>query len=241
MSVRTRPEAALLSELAERDFYELFVVLRRAEWITEEGSSRHRDRGMLVLSSAGEPLFSTGGAWLGPSASRAFHNGFPDPSPRYAREPPLPSLSSDVGFSGDDDFIEDDGFSGDGLSAEEASSIADVAPTRWFVLSAKTEEEVPALAVASAALRAVIHAQEAGRGREMEWPGMAAPHPSPEWCEKMEKLVRSECAAFDKVDCNGRTDTQREEFQACNDGDGYYSHQYVSYAFAVDWLLCRTG
>lgn len=215
VAVESHEAAVALAAMARQEFYELFVVLRRAEWITAEGSTYCHDRGIFLLSAKGKPLFSTRGDWLGPAASRAFQHDYGVQKHHYSLEPPLPQLKGNAGFNLDDD--------------------PEMSP-RWSVFMNPDEAE-PVIAVAANALRAVLHAQEARRSTEV--PGEDVPHPNPEWCQKMEAIVSQTCKSFDDFDCNGGSHTERSVYEYCNDGDGYYSSEYVSTVFAVDWLLCR--
>ena len=226
-ATQTSEGALTFAEMALQDFYELFVVLRRAEYVTEEGRTQYTDRGLLLLSSTGKPLFSTGGSWLGPSASRAFRSGDVEPRPQYALEPPLPVLEGNTGFNGLE-FTE--------LEPEEVSEVEEGIPHRWLTF-ASSKEEAPVVAVGAAALRAVLQAQESSWVSQV--PDDNRPHPNPIWCQKMEAVVLSVCDSFDEFDCNGGNTAERSIFEYCNDGDGYYASQYVTSVFAVDWLLCR--
>jgi hypothetical protein len=219
-AVQTREGALAFAEMARHDFYELYVVLRRAEYVTQDGSTRCEDRGLFLLSCSGKPLFSTGGPWLGRAASRSFRKNA-ETRPKYALEPPLPVLEGDASL--------------DDLAHLGGNEEQEHLPSRWTAL-ASSETVGCVVAVGAAALRAVLHAQEAGQDRV---PDDGREHPCPAWCQKMEALVASVCDGFDDFDCNGGTYSERSEYEYCNDGDGYYVSSYVSSVFAVDWLLCR--
>ena len=94
------------------------------------------------------------------------------------------------------------------------------------------------MAAAFSALRA---AQEAGRSQR----GASSPHPAaagtpaPAWCEELESLVHSECPDFELEDCATSRFDVRADYETCNDGDGYYVHQYVTTGFMPAWLLRR--